>query len=425
MLSNYCNRKMKILLVNTSERVGGAAIAASRLVRALNNRGEQAKILVRDRQTQNPYVEGLPQNRLLLKSKFCAERLKIVLANGFSRENLWAIDTATHGTDITQLECFREADVIHLGWINQGMLSLRNIRRIIDSGKKIVWTLHDMWPCTGICHHAEKCEGWLNGCGDCPKLKNPSPDDLSATTFRRKAEAYGEGRICFVACSHWLADIARRAPLLKGCRVESIPNPIDTDFYTPADKQAARKRLGLPEKKKLLLFVAYKATDTQKGINYLIEATEIIAARRPEWAGRVGVVPVGREASTLKDAFACDCYPIDYVEDPEKMRDLYRAADLLVMPTLMDNLPNTIVEAASCALPCIGFQIGGLPQMVQNGINGYLSRYRDSEDFARLCMQTLFGDDYERLAKGALRVARDTYSEQVVASKYIDLYTSL
>ena len=107
------------------------------------------------------------------------------------------------------------------------------------------------------------------------------------------------------------------------------------------------------------------------------------------------------------------------------MRDLYRAADLLVMPTLMDNLPNTIVEAASCALPCIGFQIGGLPQMVQNGINGYLSRYRDSEDFARLCMQTLFGDDYERLAKGALRVARDTYSEQVVASKYIDLYTSL
>lgn len=416
---------MKILLVNTSERVGGAAIAASRLVRALNNRGEHAKILVRDRQTKNSYVEVLPQNRLLLKWRFCAERLKIISSNGFSRSNLWAIDTATHGTDITSLECFQEADIIHLGWVNQGMLSLENIRSIVDSGKKIVWTLHDMWPCTGICHHAEKCEGWLNGCGECPKLNYPAHDDLSATTFLRKVKAYGEGRICFVACSNWLADIARRAPLLKGCRVESIPNPIDTDFYTPADKMEARQRLGLPEKKKLLLFVAYKATDTQKGINYLIEATEMIAARRPEWARRIGVVPVGREASMLKDAFACDCYPMDYVENSEKMRDLYRAADLLVMPTLMDNLPNTIVEAASCALPCVGFHIGGLPQMVQNGINGYLSRYRDTEDFARLVMQTLFGDDYARLSRGALKVARDTYSEQVVAAKYMELYNSL
>lgn len=416
---------MKILLVNTSERVGGAAIAASRLVRALNNRGEHAKILVRDRQTKNSYVEVLPQNRLLLKWRFCAERLKIISSNGFSRSNLWAIDTATHGTDITSLECFQEADIIHLGWVNQGMLSLENIRSIVDSGKKIVWTLHDMWPCTGICHHAEKCEGWLNGCGECPKLNYPAPDDLSATTFLRKVKAYGEGRICFVACSNWLADIARRAPLLKGCRVESIPNPIDTDFYTPADKMEARQRLGLPEKKKLLLFVAYKATDTQKGINYLIEATEMIAARRPEWARRIGVVPVGREASMLKDAFACDCYPMDYVENSEKMRDLYRAADLLVMPTLMDNLPNTIVEAASCALPCVGFHIGGLPQMVQNGINGYLSRYRDTEDFARLVMQTLFGDDYARLSRGALKVARDTYSEHVIADKYMELYNSL
>ncbi|MBR1593188.1 MAG: glycosyltransferase family 4 protein [Alloprevotella sp.] len=416
---------MKILLVNTSERTGGAAIASLRLMHALNNNGVQAKMLVRDKQTENPDVLRLPTHRILTRAKFCAERAEIFASNMLRRENLWAVDIATHGTDITLLPAFQEADIIHLNWINQGMLSLSGIRRIVESGKPIVWTLHDMWPCTGICHHAENCRGWLSSCGNCPKLARPGDNDLSARTFNRKQQAYKDGGICFVACSHWLADIARRAPLLQSHRVESIPNAIDTQFYQPGNKAEARKRLGLPTDKHLMLFVAYKATDEQKGINYLIEATRLMAEKRPEWIKKLGVVPVGKEASTLKDAFACPTYPIDYVTSPEKMRDLYRAADLLVMPTLMDNLPNTIVEAMCCALPCVAFNIGGLPQMVQNGLNGFLARYRDAEDFARLSLETLFSSNYRHLAEGAHRTAQASYSEEVVAAQYIKLYESL
>ncbi|MBR1733023.1 MAG: glycosyltransferase family 4 protein [Alloprevotella sp.] len=412
---------MRVLLVNTSERVGGAAIATHRLMRALNNNGVKAKMLVRDKQTEHPCVINLPAS-LLLRLKFVAERAEIYAANRFSRDNLWAIDTASHGTDITSLPEFEEADLVHLNWINQGMLSLADIRKVLASGKPVVWTLHDMWPCTGICHHAEYCQGWLTGCGNCPKLTHPADGDLSARTYRRKKAAYAAGKVQFVACSDWLADIARRAPLLEGHTVDSIPNAIDTRFYEPGNKQAARQQLGLPADKKLLLFVAYKATDVQKGINYLIETTEIIARQYPEWRQQLGVIPVGREAGTLRDAFACEAYPQEYVTEPEKMRLLYQAADLLVMPTLMDNLPNTIVEGMSCGLPCVGFRVGGLPQMIREGVSGYLARYKDAQHLAELTLDTLVSSRYEQLCRSAHEAALANYSEQVVATRYIRLY---
>lgn len=412
---------MNVLLVNTSERIGGAAIATHRLMRALNNNGFSAKMLVRDKQTDHDTVVRLPRT-LRNNLNFVFERAGIFLTNCCSKRNLWALDTAEWGYDITKMPEFREADIVHLNWINQGMISLPVIGKMLQSGKPIVWTMHDMWPFTGICHHAESCTGWLTGCGDCPQLCRPADGDLSAKVFKNKAEAYSKGKIHVVACSQWLADLAKRSPLFKDNEVHCIQNAIDTQFYQPGDKAAARKALGLPQEKQLLLFVAYKATDRKKGIDYLIEATNIIAEQHPEWSSLLGVIPVGLEAESLKDAFACDTYPQEYVTDAKKMRLLYQAADLLVMPTLMDNLPNTIVEAMSCALPCVGFNIGGLPQMIQDGINGRLARYRDAEHFAQLTLETLVSANYKMLCKNAHETAVAQYSEETVAKRYISLY---
>lgn len=412
---------MKVLLVNTSERIGGAAIATQRLMRALNNNGVEAKMLVRDKQTDNPYTVRLPRT-VKNNLNFVMERAEIFLTNRCSKRNLWALDTAAWGADITKLPEYKEADIIHLNWINQGMISLPVVKKILASGKPVVWTLHDMWPFTGICHHAENCTGWLTGCGDCPQLRFPNENDLSAKIFKNKVDAYAQGSLHIVACSHWLAELARRSPLFKGKEVSCIQNAIDTQFYQPGDKLEARKALGLPEDKQMLLFVAYKATDRKKGIDYLIEASNIIAEQHPEWISLLGIIPVGLEAESLKDAFACDAYPQNYVTDSAKMRLLYQAADLLVMPTLMDNLPNTIVEAMSCGLPCVGFNIGGLPQMIQDGINGRLARYRDAEDFAKLTLETLVSSSYQMLCKNAHDTAVTQYSEQTVANRYQKLY---
>ena len=146
-------KRMRVLIINTSENIGGAAIAANRLMEALKNNGVKAKMLVRDKRTDQITVASLPQSPLL-KAKFVWERVCIWKANRFKKHNLFQVDLANTGTDVTSLPEFKEADVIHLHWINQGFLSLKDIRRIIDSGKPIVWTMHDQWPFTGICHYS-------------------------------------------------------------------------------------------------------------------------------------------------------------------------------------------------------------------------------------------------------------------------------
>lgn len=148
---------MRVLIINTSERIGGAAIAASRLMESLKNNGIKAKMLVRDKQTDQISVVRLKSNWLQVW-KFMWERIVIWSANRFRRYHLFDVDIANTGTDITSLPEFRQADVIHLHWVNQGMLSLKDIRKILTSGKPVVWTMHDMWPCTGICHYARECK---------------------------------------------------------------------------------------------------------------------------------------------------------------------------------------------------------------------------------------------------------------------------
>ena len=147
---------MRILIVNTSEKIGGAAIAANRLMDALCNNGIQAKMLVCNKQTDDKNVICM-KGKFQKKWKFVWERVVIWMNNLFNRKNIFKISIANTGFDITNLPEFKEADIIHLHWINQGMLSLNNIQKIIDTGKPIVWTMHDMWECTGICHHAYNC----------------------------------------------------------------------------------------------------------------------------------------------------------------------------------------------------------------------------------------------------------------------------
>ena len=240
---------MKILLVNTSETAGGAAIAARRLMSALHRQGVEARMLVRDgsgrtaahtggtvadgggrtaAHTGGAVADGggrtaahtgaaadgggrtaahtgaagpavvrapFPMFRRL---PFLWERLCIWVANGLSRRNLWRVDIANAGLPITRTAAFREADVVHLHWVNQGFLSLAELRRILQSGKRVVWTMHDMWPCTAICHHAGTCQHYHTHCHDCPLLVRPGRHDLAYRVFGQKQKAYRHGHIDFV-----------------------------------------------------------------------------------------------------------------------------------------------------------------------------------------------------------------------------------
>lgn len=415
---------MRVLIINTSERMGGAAIAAGRLMDALRNNGIQAKMLVRDKQTDRVTVIGLKKS-LWKIWQFIWERIVIWKANHFKKHNLFEVDIANTGTNVISLPELSQADVIHLHWINQGMLSLKDIRRIIESGKPIVWTMHDMWPFTGICHYAGDCDKYTSHCENCPILYKGNKKDLSFHTFQQKKRMLEGSHIHFVSCSQWLGNMAKRSKLIGNHSIVSIPNAINTNLFKPRDKQAARHKLGLPMDKQLLLFGSMKTSDKRKGIDYLVNACELLAKSHPDFCKQLGVVILGKESNLYESLFPFPIYSMNYVNSEKELADIYNAVDLYVTPSLQDNLPNTIMEAMACGIPCVGFNVGGIPEMIDHLHNGYVADYKSAEDFANGIHWALSEGEYESLSQEAHRKVLTSYSESAVAKRYIEVYNKI
>lgn len=413
---------MRVLIVNTSEKTGGAAVAANRLMDALNNNGVKAKMLVRDKITEDITVASLPHSPLL-QWRFLWERWCIFWHLHFSKHHLWEIDTASVGNDITKLREFQEADVIHLSWINQGMLSLNVIRKIIKSGKPIVWTMHDLWPATGICHYARGCNRYCSSCGMCPLLPHKgSKNDLSAKVFRRKKAVYHDGNIYFVSCSKWLEKQAKQSALFIGQRITNIPNPIDTHVFCKHDQKEARLEVGLPADKRLILFVSQRVTDERKGMAYFVDAISRLVAAHPEMKDNTAVAILGGHSEEVASQLALPTYPLGYMSDERKIVQVYNAVDAFVLPSLEDNLPNTIMEAMACGVPCVGFRVGGIPEMIDHLKNGYVATYRDVDDLMQGIHWVLDEADKQTLERECIYKVSHNYSQHAVALRYIEVY---
>lgn len=412
---------MKILIVNTSENTGGAAVAANRLREALSNSGIKVKIMVREKKRDDFSVVAVG-SRVGNLLRFCYERVVIWLCNLLNRRNLFAVSIANTGIDITKTREFREADLIHLHWVNQGMLSLRGIRKILNSGKPVVWTMHDMWPATAICHYAHECKKYETECRNCQLLRKNGLNDLSAKIWKRKVKMMDGHQISFVACSQWLCDQAKESSLLKGQYVTNIPNAIDTRVFCRKDQAEVRTILGLPLDKRLILFVSQRVTDERKGVSYLMEALEKLTESHPDVKNNTAIAILGGHSDELAAQLPLPSHSLGYVSDPRHIVNIYNAADVFVLPSLSDNLPNTIMEAMACSVPCVGFDVGGIPEMIDHRRNGYVAKFRDSDDLAEGIRWVLNEADHDELSRQAIEEVHQNYSEASVARRYIEIY---
>lgn len=416
---------MKIVLVNTYEK-GGAGVACKRLLKALKPKGE-VKMLVREKQTEDADVIPLSRSRLTAvwnKLLFLWERLVIGWSNGFSRKNLFTVSLGNAGIDISGLKAIQDADIIHLHWINQGMLALHDIGKLMRLGKPVVWTMHDMWEFTGICHYAGSCRKYEQECSRCPFLKNGGNKDWSYKVFHRKKRLFND-KITFVACSDWLADCARKSSLLKGMKVISVPNPIDMSVFCPQSKQEAKRKFVLPENKKVILFGAAKLSDPRKGYTYFSEAIEMLSHRYPELHDEIELVFLGDSDISLPISLPYQVQQIGYLEKRDDIVALYNAADVFVIPSLEDNLPNTVMEAMACGTPVVGFDTGGIPEMIDHRENGYVARYKDSDDLMNGIYWVLCQADTQELSENARQKVMDCFSEKIVADRFYQLYSDL
>ncbi|MDR0295473.1 MAG: glycosyltransferase family 4 protein [Prevotellaceae bacterium] len=412
---------MKILILNTSERIGGAAVAANRLMHALNKTGYEARMLVRDKQTDDERIVSLNTtwwHCKINRFRFIWERLVIFFHNCFTKKNLFAVSIANIGTNISKHPLVKEADIIHLHWINQGFLSLKNIRQLTKLNKPIVWTMHDMWSCTGICHHARACERYSQQCEKCFFLHHPAKKDISTTVFRKKQQLYQQADISFVTCSDWLNKRAKKSALLLKKQISTINNPIDTKVFAPFDKIASRKKLGLATDKKLILFSAVNLSDSRKGFSYLAEAAQLLDINNVE------LLLLGNVKTVLPELPLKINY-IAFTPNEADMAMVYSAVDCYVTPSLEENLPNTIMEAMACGTPCVGFDTGGIPEMIDHKITGYVANYQSADDLAAGIRWVLSEADYAALSAKAGEKARSYYSEWIIAGEYMELYKKI
>ncbi len=233
----------------------------------------------------------------------------------------------------------------------------------------LVWTLHDMNPFTGGCHYASNCAGYTSACGRCPQLGSQQEFDLAHAVWERKKEAFGaipDSRLTIACPSRWMADCVGRSPLLSRFRREVIPNGVPTDSFAPRNKQCARQILEIPEAAQVLLFVS-DSDNPRKGFRLLKEALS-------QGDSRFHVVSVGR----VEPAPSRWHQSLGPISNDRQLSLAYSAADLFVCPSLEDNLPNTILESFACGTPVVGFNVGGIPDMVRPGQTGWLAERNDS-----------------------------------------------
>jgi glycosyltransferase involved in cell wall biosynthesis len=306
--------------------------------------------------------------------------------------------------------------IINLHWIN-GLLSIKEIGSI---NKPVVWTLHDMWAFCG-CEHYTTESRWRDGYSESNRLEHEFSSDINRRAWDQK-RMHWSSPMHIVSPSHWLAHCVRQSALMRDWPVSVIPYPIDTEFWTPLPQSLARKLLGLPERVPLVLFGAFGAgRDPRKGFDLLRDALENLRADIPD----LELAVFGQaDAHTLTD-LGLRTHFSGHLDDDTRLRAMYSAADVFVLPSRQDNLPNTGIEALACGTPVVAFDTGGMPDIVIHKKTGYLSKPFDTDDLAKGISWVLENSKTEELRERSRTFAVQQFSCSSVAAKYASIYQAL
>ena len=366
---------MKIIHISTSDKIGGAALAANRLNDAFNQTNDTSKLIVLNESTVNKDVISIAKG----KKKYIS-KLKQIVTESIKRRILnpqYTLSLGMCGYDLCEIKEIREADVIYIHWTGFGFLSIKGLAKILNLNKPTIIFMHDMWFITGGCHHSFECELFKSHCLQCSKIGNKKFKNIASITFKLKQKYLTKYKnLHIVTPSNWLADCVRQSALFKSNNIKVIPNLIDTNSFKPIDKQVAREILNLPKDKQIILFGANGGkSDKYKGWDYLVSAISQI-----ERDDIIIALFGGNISEDDQKQLKYPIYSFGYLHDEYSTMLLYNAADIFVMPSLAENFPNTILESLACGTPVVGFNVGGIPDLIKHQQTGYLVQYKDSND---------------------------------------------
>lgn len=435
---------MKILSVNTNDSHGGAARAAMRIMQGVQQHGVETQMLVKEKHTRDtavvPLQQFLPNSKLYRIADWVAQKVKNkyhhLLWRPYSKtkENVFMSDS--RGTRLGGALQKLDYDVLHLHWINQRFIKLQDLPK----DKPIVWTLHDSWPFCGICHYFIDCQRYQTHCGDCPMLHSGKEKDLAYRIFEEKLRVYRDLNLHIITPSRWLGECAKQSALFGRFPVTVIPNCLETDVYRPLSEQeidehlsvaiernpalhSVKRAVGEKAAKPLILYGAMNAaTDRRKGFGSLLSALQLLDKQGAE----ANLVVFGASESDLPMQFEhINVHFVGYISDTDTLVTLYNMADLMVVPSLTENLSCAIMESLSCATPVCCFNIGGNGDMVEHQVNGYLAKEKDAADLAQGIRWCLDNNRDGALSLAARKKVMENYTIEQVGEMYVELYSSL
>ncbi|MDB5762850.1 MAG: glycosyl transferase family protein [Herminiimonas sp.] len=411
----------RIEIISNADNVGGASRAAYRLYRSLLSENIETKMVVREKKTDDCRVYGpsTPGEKLraIMRPKIGGRLLRLQKSENVNPHSVnilpsnWA--GAINGSNI---------DVVNLHWIGGETISIEDIGRI---RKPIVWTLHDMWAFCGSEHVTDDGPDarWRHGYSANNRPRQSSGLDIDRYIWNRKQRAW-KNPMHIVTPSRWLADCARQSALMKDWPVHVIPNVLDTGIFKPLDRAYSRHILNLPADKKIILFGAMGGGRSfNKGYDLLLDALKYLAANNRN--NNFMCVVFGQSEPEHSPDISFPIQWMGHIGDDATLALLYSAADVMIIPSRQENLPQSGTEAHACGCPVVAFNCTGLPEVVDHHMTGYLARPYEAADMAH-GIEWVLGDEARHAGLGlaARKKAENLWSAGTVIPAYLNAYES-
>lgn len=410
---------MKIIHINYSDIVGGAARAAYRIHNSLLKNNVNSLMWVNKKNSNNWTVET-PSNKIVrVQNKILSKLISMLLNKMLKVEN-----KNLHSISILPSKLLKDinnsdADVVHLHWIQNEMLSVKDIAKI---KKPIVWTLHDMWAFCGTEHYTDDFR-WREGYNSYNKRNYMSGFDLNRITWLRKKKHW-KNPLQIVTPSIWLSKCVSESKLMHDWPVSTIPYPIDTEKWKPIDRENARKQFKFSQDVSLILFGAVGGgKDPRKGFDLLLEALNKL--EKNSRTKKFELVVFGQNKNRFEIDIGFSIHYLGNQQDDLNLQALYSAADVMVVPSRQDNLPNTAIEAQVCGTPVVSFDIGGLADIIDHQTTGYLAKAYDTNDLANGINWVLNHQEIEKLKRNSQKRSKEKFSENKISEAYLDIYKKL
>lgn len=413
-------KQISVLHVTYNDVLGGAARYVTRLHNSLLKFNIDSKILVLNRESDNPRTIPSRKNKVKKALSSPIDKLPLI----FYKERKLKFSPGLFNDYVTSQIEEINPDIVHLHWINNGLMSIKAIEKI---KQPIVWSVLDMWPFTGGCHYDDWCERFTKECGKCPVLISNKENDLSRKVIKRKIKVFNKVDFTVVAISNWIKECVERSTVMGDKDVKVIHPSLDLDLFRPIEKEFCRDLFNLPKDKKLILFGAVNSTsDKRKGFSQLLGALKKITDK--DLLENTELVVFGATTSDFENELNMKVNFVGRLTsgygpfDDSSLSALYSATDLTIAPSLQEAFGQVAIESLACGVPVIAFESTGIDDIISHKEDGYLAKHNNTSDLLNGILWGLENSNNTIIKENTIKKTKLMFDDRITAIQMIDVY---